>query len=278
MPVVVVGASGLVGRSLVPALTARSPEVRAVVRRRDAAEPLRALGAKVAVDDLSDPESLAAPFRDAHTLVHLAGGMDAPDIEDANLGTVQRTLAAAADAGLRRVLFLSYPGAGAAAANPYLRAKGRAEEAIRASGLQHEIVRATHVYGAGSRWLMQTAQAARRRIVLGSGDQRVAPVFVEDVAAMLAAADDRATETSGTFGLEGPDVVTADELADLLAGRRRRLHVRPGGPLAALVGRRVPAHVLEVLAADSRADAPDAATEFAVPRTSLAEGLRRSQG
>lgn len=276
MPVVVVGASGLVGRALLPLLADRSPEVRAVVRRREAADPLRALGAKVAVDDLSDPDALAVLFHDAHTLVHLAGGLRAPDLEDANRGTVERTLAAAAEAGLRRVLFLSYPGAGPGAANPYLEAKGRAEEAIRGSGLQHAIVRATHVYGPGSPWLDETAGAARRRMVLGSGGQRLAPVFVEDVAAVLAAADDRATETAGTFGLEGPDTVTADELADLLAGPRRRLHARAGGPVSRALGRRVPPHVLEVLAADSRADAPDAAAEFGVDRTPLTEGLRRS--
>lgn len=252
--------------------------MRAVVRRRQAADPLRALGAKVAVDDLSDPEGLALVFHDAHTLVHLAGGLTAPDIEDANLGTVERTLAAATEAGLRRVLFLSYPGARPGAANPYLGAKGRAERAIRDSGLQHAIVRATHVYGRGSRWLQETARAARRRLVLGTGRQRLAPVFVEDVAAVLAAADDRATETAGTFGLEGPDVVTADELADLLAGARRRVHVRPGGFVSRLLGRRLPPHVLEVMAADSRADAPDAAAEFHATTTPLRQGLRRSVG
>lgn len=276
MPVVVVGASGLVGRAVLPMLVGRSPEVRAVVRRRAAAEPTRALGAKVAVDDLSDPESLAILFHDAHTLVHLAGGLTAPDIADANLGSVERTLAAADEAGLRRVLFLSYPGADPEGSNPYLRAKGRAEEAIRGSGLQHAIVRSTHVYGPGSPWLEETARAARARFVLGSGRQELAPVFVEDVAAVLAAADDRATETAGTFGLEGPDVVTADALADRLAGRRRRIHLIPGRPLATLIAGRMPAHAVEILAADSRADAPDAAREFGLRRTSLEDGLRRS--
>ena len=285
MPVVVIGASGQVGRALVPRLVERGPEVRAVVRRRDAAEDLRGLGAKVAVDDLSDPEGLGMLFHDAHTVCHLAGGLDAPEdrVEEANLGTVRRTLEGAARAGIRRFLFLSYPGADPHAGNPYLRAKGRAEEEIRASGLEHAVVRSTHVYGPASRWLEETAGAARGAVatVIGTGRQRLAPVFVDDVAAVLAAADDRAAGIGGTYGLQGPDEVTADALVDLLAGRRRRkvhLGVGTAGRLTALAGRRLPRHAIEILAADSLADAPDAAAEFGVAATPLEIGLARSLG
>jgi uncharacterized protein YbjT (DUF2867 family) len=115
--------------------------------------------------------------------------------------------------------------------------------------------------------------------VVGSGRQVLAPVFVEDLAAVLAAADDRRASISGTWGLEGPDRVTADGLTDLLAGKRKRkLHVGPraAAKMARLLRQRVSEPALEVLAADSLADAPDAAKEFGVTLTSLAEGLDRS--
>jgi uncharacterized protein YbjT (DUF2867 family) len=285
VPVVVTGPTGGVGRFLVPILAERG-EVRAVVRRRSGAtEGLRSAGAKVAVCDLADTSTLATVMGDAHTVVHLAGGLDLPDesaYEAVNHGTVADALEAAEQASIRRFIFLSYPGASSSAENPYLRAKGRAEDAVRASRLEHVILRCTHVYGPSQRWLTEMRAAAERPIaavVVGPGDQRLAPVFVGDVAAAILAADDRAASVEGTSGLQGPEVLTADRLVDVLAGRRRRkVHVGTAVAHRAsrLLGRPVSRVALEVLAADSLSDGPDAAAELGIARTTLAEGLAAS--
>jgi uncharacterized protein YbjT (DUF2867 family) len=294
VPVVVTGASGAVGRRLVPMLVQGGSEVRAVIRSGAAADELRAHGAKVAVGRLGDTDTVEAVMDGAHTVVHLVGGLEitkaaasGPDItperlyEEANLLPTRWVLEAAAEARVTRFLFLSYPGASPDAPNPYLRAKGLAEDDIRASGLQHAIVRSTHIYGQGCRWMEEMAVSAQRPIavVVGSGRQALAPVFVGDVARGLAAADDRAVEVRGTFGLQGPDVVTADDMIDLLAGRpKRKLHLSPAAArrAARLMGRIVPPAVLDVLARDSLADRPDAAAEFGVPLTKLERGLAES--
>lgn len=284
MPVVVTGASGFVGHALVSHLAERGAQVRAYVRRREAMDPLRTLGAKVAVGSLLDAGTLATVMSDAHTVCHLAGGLSLDSdaaYEEANLATTRAVLDAAEEAELRRVLFLSYPGADPGSGNAYLRTKGLAEEAVRGSGREHVILRSTHVYGPGSRWLeeMRRAASGRPATVLGTGRQRLAPVFVADVVAVLAGADDRDRVVSGTWGLQGPDVITADDLADVLAGRpKRKTHVGPGMARIAgrLTGRRYSAAMLEILAADSLADAPDAASEFGVRTTPLQQGLRSS--
>jgi uncharacterized protein YbjT (DUF2867 family) len=282
LPVVITGAGGGIGRILATVLGRQGAQVRAVVRNRAAVAPLRTTGAKVAITQLSDPARLAAAMEGAHTVCHLAGALDLPDdaaYEDSNFRTTTDVLSVAQETGVQRFLFLSYPGASPGASNAYLRAKGRAEEAIRETGMPHVIVRATHVYGPGQRWLEQMRSAALRplaAVVVGPGTQRLAPVFVEDLARVLVAADDRRDPASGTFGLQGPDMVTADEVADLLAGRRRRkLHLSVGTArrLSRLAGRRLSPALLEILATDSLADAPDAASEFGVRMRSLAEGL-----
>jgi uncharacterized protein YbjT (DUF2867 family) len=284
MPVVVTGASGLVGRRAVHALAAVSPEVRAYVRAKEAVPALRAAGAKVAVGWIGDVDNLVVVMAGAHTVVHLVGGLDLPDeaaFREANLESAQFVVRAAQRAGIRRFVLLSYPGADPASTNPYLRFKGMAEEVVSGSGIDFLVLRIAHIYGPGSSWLEGIRQQANRRpaVVLGSGRQLVAPVFVEDVATVLAAVDDRAEVRSGTWGLQGPDRVTADELADLLgAARGRKLHLGPraAGVLARLTGRHVSGATLEILAADSLADAPDAAAEFGVPLTPLADGLAAS--
>lgn len=284
MPVVVTGASGGIGGVLVPMLVERG-EVRALLRNAADADALRAAGAKVAVADLVDTATVATAMQGAHTVIHLAGGLSLADddaYDPVNLGTARDALEAATEADVTRFLLLSYPGASPDSPNAYLRAKGLAEEAVRASGLQHLILRSTHVYGPRQAWLDGMRAAASRPVaatVVGTGRQRIAPVYVEDVARALVAGDDRAGAVEGTFGLQGPEEVTADELVDLLAGRRRRkVHLAPGAAhrAARLMGQRLSLTMLEILAEDSLADAPDAASELGLSLTALRDGLAAS--
>ncbi len=282
MPVVVTGVAGPVAAALVPRLVAAGSEVRTVVPRQAEAEELRELGAKVAVGDAANPELLPAVLRDAHTLCHLPGGpfLHEDQYFPAIAGTTQAIVEAAGEARLSRVLLLSYPGADPGSSNAYLRAMGMAEEAVRGSGLDHVIVRSTLILARESPWLFLFGAWSTRlpfTPLIGPGTQQVAPVFVEDVAAVLASADDRARPVSGTFGLQGPDAMSADEFADLLAGRRRRKAHLSADRAPRVVGvaakRRISRAAAQVLASDSLADAPDAAAEFGVRLTPLREGL-----
>jgi uncharacterized protein YbjT (DUF2867 family) len=281
MPVVVTAGDSLIGRAVVPLLTQRGSEVRAIVRNRDSAGSLRGAGAKVAVGTLSDLGTLRAVMQDAHTVCHLVDGLLIPEgesYEETNLEPTRSVVMAARKVGARRVLFVSHAGASSSSRNDFLRTLGVAEEAVRDSGLEYAVLRCTHVYGPGSSWLELMMAASRKRpaIVPGTGSQRLAPVYFADVAQALAVADDRAVPVVGTYGLAGPEVVTAEELTDLLAGRRRRkLHVTAPAEAAAHLGRQVTPAIWEVLQADSLAEAPDAAIEFGIRRTPLRAGLAR---
>ncbi|HVD68152.1 MAG TPA: NAD(P)H-binding protein, partial [Actinomycetota bacterium] len=222
MTVMVTGASGVIGRATVKALLARD-EVRATVRRAPDAAYLRQLGAKVAVREIDSPDALSEILPRCHTLIHLIGGVAQPDPDElfhANHGSVLRALEAAKHAGTKRFVLLSVPGADPATTQPFLRAKGLAEEAVRASGMEHAIVRSTHAYGLGGLWFTATVEGALAEppFVVGPGDDDLAPIFAEDVASVLAAIDDDEAELAGTLGLEGPDVVTGDGLARVLRG------------------------------------------------------------
>jgi NADH dehydrogenase len=277
MTVMVVGASGVIGRSAVRALLARD-EVRATVRRPEAAEVLRALGAKVAVRDPF--EDLGGLLGGCHTLVHLVGGLRAQDDDElfrANHASVLHALEAAREAGVKRFVMVSAPGAHPEAANPFLRAKGLAEEAVAASELEYAIIRSSHVYGLGGFWFTAAVEGALADppFAPGTGEQEVAPVFADDLAAVIAAVDDSEAEVAGTWASEGPDVVTADGLVRLLRGEGHEIsHGRAAERLSELLGIPVTETVAGFLGLPSRADAPDAAGAFGVALTPLLEGLR----
>jgi uncharacterized protein YbjT (DUF2867 family) len=285
MTVMVTGASGVVGRAAVKALVVRD-EVRAVVRRPEAADPLRALGAKVSVRELDGPDALAEILPRCHTLVHLIGGPNQPDDDEvlrANHGSVRMAIEAAKTAGVARVALVSVPRASPEASHTFLRAKGLAEEALIHAGLEYAIVRATHVYGLGGLWFTAAVEGALADppFAVGSGVQEVAPVFADDLGAVLAAIDDDPGELAGTWALEGPDTLTVDALtAYLRSDERPPAHARDPEEAAHVLGHLLGVPVSTTAAAwlggPSRADAPDAAAAFGVTRTRLADGLART--
>jgi uncharacterized protein YbjT (DUF2867 family) len=157
-----------------------------------------------------------------------------------------------------------------------------AEDAVAGSGLEHVIVRASHVFGLGGSWFTAFVEGASASppFTCGPGTQELAPVYVEDVAAAVAAIDDHADPVAGTWGLEGPDVTTADALVRALRGDEEPpTHLDGQAAAAALtaaVGAPFDAVTASFFAMPSRADAPDAAAAFGVRRTPLLEGLRQT--
>jgi len=275
--ILVTGAAGLVGRAAVAALLRQEVEhVRAVVREPAQVAGLRRLGAKVALLDATDLDGLAAAMDGVFTACSLTGGLWPRLGEDPYAAVVEPArvfLAAAAAAGVRRVVVCSPAALGTAAApaNPHLAAKAEVERMVAASGLEHAILRCAHVLGPGGR-LLELLAGPPPVAVPGDGRQRVAPVWVGDVAAAIAAADD-AVELSATWSLAGPDEVAFDDLVDAVHGAPvAKRHLDGGAAPAGLTPTQ-----LEVLAADSLAD-PGLPAPPGLVATPLAEALARSIG
>ena len=108
----------------------------------------------------------------------------------------------------------------------WYRAKGRAEDAIRASGLKWAILRPSWAYGPEDRALNKFVAMARFSPVvpqLGVKAQRVQPVWVGDIALAVRRIFER-DAWGTTFEIGGPDVMTMNEIIHTLLdvmGRKR---------------------------------------------------------
>lgn len=236
------------------------------------------------VRSLGRSDDLATGFADADAVVHLAGTLQPhkPNTyRAANLDTAHATAAALARSSAKRVVFLSFLTARADSSNAYLRYKAEAEAALRASGVPAVIFRCDHIYGPPSEpGPTAAAFLARsgRVVLLGSGTQRLAPLFRDDVVDAIVAAALDADTPAGTFELTGPEILTVEAFVRRLNRESVRIRRLPAF-LARLLGRFAPSltpELVDVLLADAvpNEDVVATARQFGVELHTLADVWR----
>jgi NADH dehydrogenase len=293
----VTGATGFVGRAVVPALRAHGYAVRCLVRRGSELD-LRGMEAIERVEgDVLSPDTLERNMAGCDTVVHLVGIIRE---ERATLSTFERihtqgtvnVLEAAVATGARRYLHMSALGTRPGARSRYHQSKWAAEEAVRASPIPWTIFRPSIIYGRSDQFINLIAGMVRRYPVvpvIGSGQQRLQPVPVEAVAEGFARAVELGATVKHAYDVSGPDAVTMVQLLDLIGaalGRRRvrkvhvpiglvrqatrLLHRFPGFPLT-------PDQLL-MLEEDSVGDPQPFYSSFGLTPVPLAAGLRAMLG
>lgn len=143
-PVLVVGATGALGRPVVRLLRERGVSVRALARHPERAADLAALGAEVMAGDLVDADSLRRACTGAERVLACAhailgrGRWRSEAVDDAGHRAL---LDAARAAGVRRFVYTSALGAAADHPVDFWRTKHRIEQAVQASGLDAVVLR-----------------------------------------------------------------------------------------------------------------------------------------
>ena len=151
MRVSIAGGHGQIALRLARVLSQRGDQVVALIRNPDHADEVSQTGAEPAVVDLEhaseDDVVQAIAGSDAVVFAAGAGPGSGPARKDTmDYGGAVKLIAAAKQAGVRRYVIVSSMGANPDASgndtfSVYLRAKGRADDAVRASGLDATVVR-----------------------------------------------------------------------------------------------------------------------------------------
>ncbi|MBI2760115.1 MAG: complex I NDUFA9 subunit family protein [Chloroflexi bacterium] len=222
--ILVAGGTGFVGSAIVRELAGRGLPVSVMSHRPEQARG-RFKGIDVAVrqGDARDAGSLREAVQGIETVISAMQFPNFP-IENKRRGHTfdevdargnERLAAAAKDAGVKTYIYLSGAGAAPDAKYHWYRAKWRAEEAVRASGLRYTILRPSWVYGPEDRALNRFAGFARKLPfvpVIGDGKQRLRPVFVDDVARTAVECIDSSATANKLLEIGGPDVMTMDDV------------------------------------------------------------------
>ena len=218
--VAVTGAFGFTGRRIAERLLDAGDEVVTLTRRSGADDPL---AGRIAIRpfDTGRPGELAASLAGVDTLYNTYW-LRFPRGGATFEGAVARSaalLAAAREAGVRRVVHVSVVNASADAETPYVRAKAALEAVVRSSGMEWVIVRPTLTYGPGDILINNLAWALRRLPVYGLpglGRYTVQPVHVDDVARICVEAG--AGEPGRVVDAAGPEILTYRQLVDVVRG------------------------------------------------------------
>lgn len=222
--ILVLGATGFVGKRLVPALTGAGHLVRATTRRLEGKAP--EAGVEWVECDVANAEQLARTMANVDALfflVHRMGGghHDYAAEEERAATAVAR---AAAEAGVRRIVYLG----GVAPdfeASPHLASRLRVGEILRAGPVPAVELRASMIIGNGSAsWQIVRDLAMRLPAMLLPSwtESRTRPVAIEDVVVALTGALKIPLPESAWFDIPGPDTVSGRDMLTIVASLNGR--------------------------------------------------------
>ena len=294
--ILVAGGTGFVGGGIVRELARRGQRVAILTRgAAKAAGRFPGLEVEYREGDVRDAESLISAMEGVEVVIGTVQFPNSPienrrrgyTFEEIDAAGTERLVTAARAAGVRRYIYLSGAGAAPDARYHWFRAKWRAEEAVRGSGIPFVILRPSWIYGPEDHSLNRFLAMSRSLPfvpMIGDGNrQRLQPVFIDDAGRAVAEAVENRAADGHSFELGGPEVLTMNEIVRTaleVMGRRRWLLSAPKGLMKALAallrflpGPPLTPDAIDFITMDALADSSALVGTLGLRLTPLREGL-----
>jgi uncharacterized protein YbjT (DUF2867 family) len=221
--VLVTGATGFVGKRLVPALIEAGHEVRAMTRRPEAYDgPGEPVGG-----DVADPGSLAAPLEGIDVAIYLVHSLDDHDFEKKDAAAAQHFGLAAAAQGVGQIVYLGGLGADGEDLSPHLRSRREVERLLGESGVPVTVLRAAIVVGSGGISWEMTRELVKNlpaMVVPKWAATRTQPIAVDDVIRYLVGVTGNDEAKDRVFEIGGADQLSykgmLQQAGEVMHGRR----------------------------------------------------------
>lgn len=224
MRVTVFGATGVIGRALLP-LLADDHAVVAVSRRpRDGADGIRWI-----VADAASGVGVAEALQGAEVGYYLVHSLGVRDFEGRDRQAAANISREAARAGLKQIVYLGGLGGDEPDASSHLRSRRETGERLAADGVPVTTLRAAMVVGKGSA-AFETILGLVKRLPVMITPSWVStptqPIALQDIARYLAGVCGDDAAVGETFDVGGPEVMTYRQMIERIAsllGRRPRI-------------------------------------------------------
>lgn len=209
------GATGFVGRRLVPQLVADGYDVRAMTRK-----PQRYDGEATSVvrGDVNDPSTLPDALAGVDVAIYLVHSLDHADFEKRDADAAHAFSEAALAAGVRQIIYLGGLGDDTDDLSPHLRSRREVEGILADSGIPVTVLRAAIIVGAGGISWEITRQLVKNlpaMIVPKWVSTPTQPIALDDVVRYLAGVIDNPDALGRTFEIGGPEQMTYLEMLQI---------------------------------------------------------------
>ena len=213
MRVTVFGATGVVGRALLPLLGEH--DVTAVSRsERD--EP----GARWVVADAAGGEGVAEAVAGAEVVYYLVHSLGSEDFEEQDRTAAETVARESADAGVGQIVYLGGLGADDPEASAHLRSRRETGERLASAGVPVTTLRAAMIVGRDSA-AFETIQGLVKRLPVMITPTWVStptqPIALDDVARYLAGVCGLEESFGEGYDVGGPEVMTYREMIERIA-------------------------------------------------------------
>jgi uncharacterized protein YbjT (DUF2867 family) len=212
--VTVFGATGVIGRALIPLLAEH--EVTAVSRSERDEQ-----GARYVVADAARGEGVPAALEGADVVYYLVHSLGARDFEEQDRAAAETVAREASKAGVRQIVYLGGLGADDPHASPHLRSRRETGERLSSAGVPVTTLRAAMVIGKGSAAFETILGLVKRLPVMVTPSwvsTPTQPIALDDVARYLAGVCGLEVTFGEAYDTGGPEVMTYREMIERIAG------------------------------------------------------------
>jgi uncharacterized protein YbjT (DUF2867 family) len=216
LTVLVTGATGFIGRRLVPELVERGMTVRAMTRRPEAYDgPGEPVGG-----DVHDADSLTDALKGVDVAIYLVHSLDDPEFERKDAEAARTFGRVAAEAGVSQIVYMGGLGADGENLSPHLRSRREVEGLLGEAGVPVTVLRAAIVVGAGGISWELTRQLVKNlpaMVVPKWVSTMTQPIAVDDVIRYLAGVIGKEEARGRVFEIGGADRLTYLEMLQVAA-------------------------------------------------------------
>lgn len=246
--VLVIGASGFVGKNLAKQLLADGYTVRCLARTPSKIQDLAEIGCEVVKGDILDKKTLQhalhtmdAVYVSIHTLRSQEANTGSKNFMDAELLGLKNVLDACRINQVNRIIYLTFLGVSPDAESTWIKGRWEGEQLLLKSGLQVTAIRPGMIVGLGGQGFDSVVTNAKKKqaTILGAGTNKMIPIAISDLVYYLTGVLEEERSFGECFNVGNDEQLTMHQMIDMVAEILGNPHPKK---------RHIPLSVLRVLA------------------------------